>query len=55
MLTTIIAFILIVIAILAMAIGVIVKRSSKGELKGSCGGPNANPKCCQKKDCSKNL
>jgi len=33
------------VAFAALAIGVIV--TGKKELKGSCGGPDANPDCCQ--------
>ncbi len=39
-------FVLLAIAMVGMAIGVIL-TGQRGELKGSCGGPDANPDCCQ--------
>ncbi|MEM7589804.1 MAG: hypothetical protein AAF320_06600 [Myxococcota bacterium] len=36
-------------AIAGMAIGVLLsKKGSKKQLRGSCGGPQANPNCCQR-------
>lgn len=54
--TIAITFFLLLLAIASMAIGVIFKKA-KGELKGSCGGPDNNPDCCmiKEKDCDKNL
>lgn len=35
--------------IVFMSVGVIFKKK-KGELKGSCGGPELNPECCKNKN-----
>lgn len=56
--TVIIVFVILLAAMAAMAIGVILRKNkARGELKGSCGGPELNPDCCmkKKKDCSQEL
>jgi hypothetical protein len=42
--------------IIFMSLGVIIKKK-KGELKGSCGGPELNPECCKNKNkqCDKKI
>lgn len=48
--TIVLTFLLLLAAFVGMAVGILLrKNSAKGELKGSCGGPERNPQCCLKK------
>ncbi len=48
--TFIFTFILFMVAMLGMATGLLLRKNhARGELKGSCGGPDNNPECCLRK------
>lgn len=56
MVTLLLVFLILLLSITAMAIGVLVRKNKqRGELRGSCGGPELNPNCCRNshKDCEK--
>lgn len=56
MLTLILSFACFLSVIIFMSVGVIF-RKKKGELQGSCGGPELNPECCKNKNkqCDKKI